>query len=203
MKIFLSCLILVSTASSVILYTLFPFSTNTGSGRTLHNAQLKGFLGPQWLLIFALGSESIVLVLVLYKSWQCRSIYRDLPGMSTKDHLLDVMVRDSVKYYVTIFIVYAATLAVAFLGPVKKSSSMPVLGDSPIMFMSTGFSGILSPRLILNLRREYYGGTDHTGFQEGARTLSWAAPGQRPPTFNSDLREDADDLQSSGVRSVT
>jgi len=175
--------------------------TNVDGDLDLHTALLKGFWGPQWLLIFALGSESIVLALVLYKSWQCRSMYNDLSEVSTNDHLLSLMVRDSVKYYIAIFVVYAATLVVAFIGPAKENLSISALGDNMIMFIATACSGILSPRLILDLRREYYGETDPSRSQEGARTLSWAAADRRSTPLNSHSGEETADLESSVLRS--
>ncbi len=66
-----------------------------------------------------------------------------------------------------------------------------------IMFIATACSGILSPRLILDLRREYYGEMDPSRSQEGARTLSWAAADRRPAPLNSHSGEEADDLESS------
>ncbi len=55
-------------------------------------------------------------------------------------------------------------------------------GDGPILFVSTGFAGTLSPRLILNIRREYYGETDSSQ-AAGTRSLSWAAATGRGPAM--------------------
>ncbi|KLO11820.1 hypothetical protein SCHPADRAFT_450749 [Schizopora paradoxa] len=197
MKIFLILLVAVSLVSSSVLYAIFPLNPDSITVDSQHVTRSNRFLGPQWLIIFALASESVIVVLVLYKFWCCRSICGSLSGFSTNEHLLSTMVRDSVKYYAAIFTVYAATLILAFLEPERKNLPVSAMGDSPILVMSIAFSSILSPRLILNIRREYYGKMHNS--QQAAETLPWAAASR--PAVVSELAFSRDE-DGSGMEDI-
>jgi len=156
MKIFLCCLFLATIGCSVALYVRFPIHLHReGSGPPNFS------LYPQWFMILSFSSESILLGLVLYKVWNNRKFgyhhnFSAGGSSNTSKCLLTIMVRDSVKFYIAIFIIYGTSLVLIFVGRSEDSFSNPLFSNAPILFVSTGIVGTLSPRLILNLRREYY-----------------------------------------------
>lgn len=190
MKFFLCCLFLASTSCFAMLYAIFPLNLHRNSTKPGNFS-----LHPQWYMIISISSESILLSLVLYKAWDRGRLYHDFSELSS-EHLLSVMVKDSIKFYVSIFVIYATTLVLIFLGPSEDSFANAQFSNAPILFLSTSMVGTLSPRLILNLRREYYAGDDY--LQGGAlRTLTWDAD-QAMAETDSDARVTCNSMPQKG-----
>ncbi|KLO04853.1 hypothetical protein SCHPADRAFT_947387 [Schizopora paradoxa] len=157
-------------------YTLlawFAVTTAVGSFLYVYYADLRG--KPQWFMLLAFISETIFLVLVLYIAYkrQCffvKSKSSNEMVVETED-LICIMIGDSIKYFVAIFVVYTLSILIVFVksfGDVFDSTG--VFGTEPIISSLLAFSGILSPRLLLNLRREYYTPEDAQGM---TRSVAW------------------------------
>jgi len=146
---------------------------------------------PQWFMLLAFISETIFLALVLYIAWKRRCLFeKPVPaepsGEATED-LMRLMTYDSIKYFIAIFVVYTLCILIVFVksfGDVFDSSG--VFGTEPIISSLLAFSGILSPRLLLNLRREYYTPEDAQGM---TRSVAWevAVPSSGSSSSDMDL----------------
>jgi len=130
---------------------------------------------PQWFMLMAFISETIFLALVLHIAWMRKCLFVK-PGpadqaASTTEDLMRLMTYDSIKYFIAIFSVYTLSILIVFVksfGDVFDSTG--VFGTEPIISSLLAFSGILSPRLLLNLRREYYTPEDAQGVTQ---SVAW------------------------------
>jgi len=118
-----------------------------------------------WIPFFF--NETVSFAFVVQKA---RKSHRD-SGIhhDTKPSLLDTLIRHSIQYYLSIFIVYMLGLGL-LLGLIIGENIFSIAFDH--LFFSIMMSGILAPNLFLSLRKSYYSPSDES---EGLETSN-------PPT---------------------
>ncbi|KAI5116513.1 hypothetical protein M0805_001868 [Coniferiporia weirii] len=142
-------LIFIKSSYDLIVYAIYTQATATplpgipNFCEPLPNKYGKSYI--YWAQL--LGFETLLVVLVCakaYKSYKAES--EDPWGSGTS--LADILIRDSVIYFFAIFAAFAANLVIS---PIDKGN----LQEIPSGF-ANAVSGIMSQRLILNMRESYY-----------------------------------------------
>jgi len=107
--------------------------------------------------------ESLLTILTLVKGWQSLREYRrsgDSGGFG--QHMIKILVYDSVGYYICIFVVYLANDIVSVI---DHTNLRQVTGVFAVMV-----SGCISQRLLFHLRSEYH---SSTGMGSEDLQLTW------------------------------
>ncbi|KLO15307.1 hypothetical protein SCHPADRAFT_268487 [Schizopora paradoxa] len=149
--------------------------------------------------IVGLFADSIFFIFIVAHAYRTRPTFRSphatrpsslgkLAGTGTD--MISLMVTDSVKYYSLMVVLYVLS-STTFAIPVRIcngasedcKSRLGIQDNLGIVTMTAILSGILAPRLLLNIRREYYISNEEgqgAAVQNARRSITWrvAAPGR-------------------------
>jgi len=149
-----------------------------------------GNSAPFELYVFNISGlivDSVMFVLVLAHSVRFRSIFKFRRSLTAHDTsfvaslgrvagsggtLLSLLVSESVVYYSTTLLMYTATFLASRFKPEN------VVFQNGLVTMMTILTGILAPKLLLHIRKEFHSGEDQRSLESRVRgTMTWRVAG--------------------------